>query len=78
MAHEVRVPYADRVSIQQPPTPRLAHEGAILDNWKEDDSVYLTLHASAVPAPESVTADAAVGPADSPELPASLPLPMRR
>jgi hypothetical protein len=76
MARAVSVPYADRVSIQQPP-PRLAHERAILDNWKEDDSVYMTLRASAVPAPASVTADAAVGPADSLELPASLPPPMR-
>jgi hypothetical protein len=78
MAHAASVPYADRVSIQQPPTPRLAHERAILDNWKEDDSVYMTLRRSAIPAPESVSGDAAVGPADSLEVPASLPLPMRR
>jgi hypothetical protein len=66
------------VSIQQP-TPRLAHERAILDNWKEDDGVYLTLGASAVPARESVIApDAEVGPADSLELPAFLPIPMPR
>jgi len=33
------------------PTPRLAHERAILDNWKEDDGVYVTLRAVIVGRP---------------------------
>ncbi len=91
IAGAVSVSYAGRVNrrIPQPPPPRLAHERAILDNWKEDDGVYVTLRAVTVgrpfrgatltPAHEAATgpgaADAEPG---SPEAPAFLPPPTPR
>ena len=59
------------------PTPRLAHERAILDNWKEDDGVYVTLRA--VPAREAASGPGAAGAeAGSAEAPAFLPPPTPR
>jgi hypothetical protein len=79
--------------IQQPPTPRLAHERAILDNWKEDDGVYVTLRAvpavivghpvrsaaALMPAREAASGPGAAGAeAGSAEAPAFLPPPTPR
>ena len=57
------------------PTPRLAHERAILDNWKEDDGVYVTLRLTLAPRREPANGpDAADAEAGSPEAPACLRL----
>ena len=72
------------------PTPRLAHERASLDNWKEDDGVYVTLRAVIVgrpfrgaaamtPAREAASGPGAAGAeAGSAEAPAVLPPPTPR
>ena len=60
-----------------PPTFRLAHERVILDNWKEDDGVYVTLRAASVP-PRASAPGAGVAEGDSPEAPAFPPPPTLR
>jgi len=81
MARSLTVSYAGQVSRRIPPlpTPRLAHERAILDNWKEDDGVYVTLRLTVASARDQANgpgaADAAAG---SPEAPAFLPPPTPR
>lgn len=61
------------------PAPPLAHERAILDNWKEDDGVYVTLRLALAPSRDHANgpgaADAELG---SPEAPAFLPPPTPR
>lgn len=62
--------------IHQPTTPRLAHERAILDRWKEDDGVYVTLRAAF--APPVSGPDAALAEVDLPAAPAFLRPPTPR
>jgi hypothetical protein len=82
MARALSVSYAGGVNRRtpQPPTPRLAHERAILDNWKEDDGVYVTLRLTLTP-PRRERANghgAADAEGGSPEGPAFLRPPMPR
>jgi hypothetical protein len=63
----------------QLPIPRLAHERAILDDWKEDDGVYVTLRLTLAPRRERANGPgAADAETDSPEAPAFLPPPTPR
>lgn len=65
--------------VPQPTTPRLAHERAILDNWKEDDGVYVTLRTAFVPIRDPASGSGAeLAEVDSREAPASLPPPTPR
>ena len=81
MVPAVRVSYAGQVKsrLTQPPTARFAHERAILDNWKEDDGVYVTLRGAFAPVSTAANGPgAAVAEVDSRQSPASLPPPTPR